>query len=76
MSSLHEGHPNIAQEFEDSKFTVAKTGAPFSAIAIDHAHEQNNGIMKGDGGTIGLSENSVDTYILGQHHCFQYLTGV
>ncbi|KAK3743379.1 hypothetical protein QZH41_002123 [Actinostola sp. cb2023] len=28
------------------------------AIAIDHAHEQHNKIVKGDGGAIGLTENS------------------
>ena len=26
----------------------------FSAIGLDHGHEQNNGVVKGDGGAIGL----------------------
>ena len=30
----------------------------FSLIAFDHAHKQNNAIVKGDGGAIGLTENS------------------
>lgn len=29
----------------------------FSALAIDHAHEQNNASVKGDGGAVGLTEN-------------------
>ena len=29
----------------------------FSGIAIDHAHEQNNTSVKGDGGGVGLTEN-------------------
>ena len=30
----------------------------FSAIPIDYKHEQNNKKVKGDGGAIGLTENS------------------
>jgi hypothetical protein len=37
---------------------VCKSTRPFSAIAIDHAHEQNNAIVKGDGGAVGLTENA------------------
>ena len=29
----------------------------FSSLPIDHAHEQNNKSVKGDGGAIGLTEN-------------------
>ncbi len=39
------------------KFTVKKTKRAFSAIAIDHAHEQNNAYVKGDGGAVGLTED-------------------
>jgi hypothetical protein len=38
-------------------FTVNKTTHNFSAIALDHAHEQNNASVKGDGGAVGLTEN-------------------
>ena len=31
---------------------------PFSKFALDHAHEQNNRTVKGDGGVIGLTQNS------------------
>ena len=31
-------------------FVVRKTEKPFSSIGIDHAHEQNNKCVKGDGG--------------------------
>ena len=43
-------------EFLDGNFTVKKTARPFSAIAIDHAHEQNTAV-KGEGGAVGLTEN-------------------
>ena len=36
---------------------IQKTGRPFSRLALDHAHEQNNAIVKGDGGAVGLTEN-------------------
>ena len=36
-----------------------KTQKYFSAIARDQCHEQNNAMVKGDGGAIGLTENPV-----------------
>ena len=35
-----------------------KTNRAFSSLPIDQAHEQNNKIVKGDGGAIGLTESS------------------
>ena len=46
-----------ALQFEKGLFTVHKTPRRFSAIAINQAHEQNNGMVKGDGGAVGLTEN-------------------
>ena len=39
-------------------FVLQKTQCNFSSIPIDHAHEQNNKCVKGDGGAIGLTENT------------------
>ncbi|CAB3987554.1 Hypothetical predicted protein [Paramuricea clavata] len=36
---------------------VKKTTRRFSAISIDQVHEQNNALVKGDGGAVGLTEN-------------------
>ena len=55
MLGLESKHPEIANEFKAGKFTVQKTVRFFSAIAIDHAHEQNNAYVKGDGGAVGLT---------------------
>ena len=41
----------------EGKFTVQKTKHAFSSIAMDHAHEQMNACIKGDGGAVGLTEN-------------------
>ena len=57
MSALQQTAPGVFLQFEKGLFTVHKTPRRFSAIAIDQAHEQNNGMVKGDGGDVGLTEN-------------------
>ena len=44
-------------EFCKGHFCINKTGRLFSAIGEDHAHEQNNKIIKTDGGAIGILDN-------------------
>ena len=50
-------HPDVASEFHKGNFVIHKSRRDFSAMAIDQAHEQNNSIIKGDGGAIGLTED-------------------
>ena len=57
MTTLHERLPDVAKEFDRGSFVVHKSTRPSSAVAIDHAHEQNNAVVKGDGGAIGLTQN-------------------
>ena len=57
MLALQRKHPEIYAEFDKGNFTVRKTDSKFFNIAIDQAHEQNNAIVKGDGGAIGLTED-------------------
>lgn len=58
METLEKELPSVATEFQKGKFVVCKTHHAFSSIAIDQAHEQNNKIVKGDGGAVGLTENA------------------
>ena len=58
MASLDKMHPEVAAEFLEGKFVVHKTQHSFSGIPLDQAHEQNNKQVKGDGGAVGLTENS------------------
>ena len=58
MCSLATTHPDVAQEFRNGKFVLAKSQRKFFLIAIDHGHEQNNGVMKNDGGIIGLTQDA------------------
>ena len=58
MLLLAYKHPGVLAEFCAGKFVVHKTSNKFSAIAINHCHEQNNGIVKDSGGAIGLTNSS------------------
>ena len=51
-------HPSIYDEFHSGKLTVKKTGKSFSSIGIDQAHEQNNKLVKIDGGAIDILSNN------------------
>ena len=57
MVTLKDVHPTVFSEFLKGNFVVKKTIRGFSAIATDHAHEQNNASVKDDGGAVGLTEN-------------------
>ena len=57
MMSLEQQHPDVAREFHKGNFVIHKSRREFSALAIDQAHEQNNAVIKGDGGAIGLTED-------------------
>ena len=57
MMTLQGQHPDTAIQFSQGGFVVHKTKQPFSSIAIDQAHEQNNKVVKGNGGAVGLLQN-------------------
>lgn len=46
MCVLQKTAPDAAAAFQEGLFTVNKTARKFSALAIDHVHEQNNAIVK------------------------------
>ena len=46
MVSLNECHTKVYAEFMKGNFVVKKSKHAFSAIAIDHTHEQNNAKVK------------------------------
>ena len=58
MVSLESKHPDVAAEFKKGKFTMSNSQRSFSRLAIDQGHEQNNAVMKGDGGIIGLTQDT------------------
>ncbi|KAK3753947.1 hypothetical protein RRG08_006327 [Elysia crispata] len=58
MMILSEKHPDVYQQFKLGKFVVAKSKNNFSLISVDQGHEQNNAVLKDDGGIIGLTQDS------------------
>ena len=50
-------HQGVSTEFRNGSFVVHKTKRLFSSIALDHAHEQVNAVVRGEGGDVGLTEN-------------------
>ena len=49
---------SIYKQFEECRqWIVQKTTNHFSAMPIDQCHEQNNEVVKGSGGAVGLTEN-------------------
>ena len=49
---------SVLQEFEEcGHWVIQKNKNRFSSMPIDQAHEQNNELVKGSGGAVGLTEN-------------------
>ena len=48
---------SIKEAFNQGNITVKKTSHVFSAMGIDQAHEQNNRVVKVDGGAIDIMDN-------------------
>ena len=56
----NESNP-ILEKFNKGYFNVNKTDHPSSSMGVDQAHEQNNKVVKVDGGAIGILENETDS---------------
>ena len=62
LRRLPDTHPDVFQRFQEGQFTINKSARVFSNMSIDQAHEQNNKLVKIDGGAIGILEE--DTALL------------
>ncbi|KAE8741792.1 hypothetical protein FOCC_FOCC012681 [Frankliniella occidentalis] len=49
--------PDVHSAFTKGFFSLAKTREPFTRMSPDQVHEQNNKLVKGQGGAIGLTED-------------------
>ena len=59
LKSLQSNHPGVYKEFCQGRFTINKSGKSFSCMGIDHAHEQNNKLVKiDDGANDFLNDNA------------------
>lgn len=58
LEELKYTAPSVHEYFSKGQFVIHKTNNPFSALAVDQAHEQNNALIKGNGGAVGLLQDS------------------
>ena len=58
MLTLEQRHPALHQEIMSGKSVVFQSKQPFSAMAIEQAHEHANTVIKPDGGAIGIIEDT------------------
>ena len=54
---LQVTNPTVYEEFVHGIFVLHESCRRFSGVAIDQAHEHNNGLVKVEGGIIGITEN-------------------
>ena len=57
LKKLVAAKDDLYEKFKEGFFTVKKSKRRFSNIGFDHAHEQNNKIVKTDGGAIGILDS-------------------
>ena len=57
LVNLKERHPSVYTKFEQGRFNVQKSQHLFSKISMDQNHKQDNEMIKGDGGAVGLMES-------------------
>ena len=64
LISLPITHPAVYAELMKGFFSFAKTKRPFSRMAFDQVHEQNNKIIKGLGGSTNLLNSEHDSALI------------
>ena len=57
LEELPTRDPIVYKAFMNGRFTSRKSHSAFSAISDDHLHKQNNKLIKGDGGAVGIFAN-------------------
>ena len=50
----------VCKKFCNQYFSISKIGNPLFSIALGQAHEQNNAVVKGVGGAVGLHSQDMD----------------
>ena len=58
IKKLHLIHLTVFAEFQNGFFTVNKTNRLFSYISDYHTQEQNNKLIKSDGGMVGTLDSA------------------
>ena len=69
LISLPITHPDVYQQMLKGFFSFAKTKRPFSRMALDQVHEQNNKIIKGVGGATSLLNTQDESALIRWETC-------
>ena len=69
LMSLPITHPDVYQQMLKGFFSFAKTKRPFSRMALDQIHEQNNKIIKGVGGATSLLNTQDESALIRWETC-------
>ena len=69
LISLPITHPDVYQQMLKGFFSFAKTKRPFSRMALDQIHEQNNKIIKGVGGATSLLNTQDESALIRWETC-------
>ena len=69
LISLPITYPDVHEELLKGFFCFAKTKRPFSRMAFDQVHEQNNKIIKGLGGATNLLNSKNDSALIRWETC-------
>ena len=67
--SLPITYPDVYQHMVRGCFTFPKTNHPFSRMALDQVHEQNNKTMKGQGGASSFLNLQNDSALIRWETC-------
>ena len=57
LEELPVRHPQVYEQVKKGHFTSEKSDRKFSAMSEDQLDEQNNMVIKGDGGAVGILNN-------------------
>lgn len=63
---LSTKQPSVHEEFVKRNFTAQKTFHAFSLTALNQANGQNNKVVKGNGGAIGLMQYPLFRWMVGE----------
>lgn len=56
--ALQESDPDTWRALQEGDFCVTKSDLPFVSLEVDHAGEQENKVLKVDGGITGIANNA------------------
>ena len=69
LISLPTTFPDLYQQMLKGSFSFAKTKRPFSRMALDQVHEQNNKVIKGQGGATSFLNLQDDSALIRWETC-------